>query len=1231
MATILIVDDRPTNREFLVTLLGYGGHRLLEAGDGAEGLGAVRDGRPDLVIADILMPTMDGYEFVRRLRADPAVADTRVIFFTAHYHEPEARRLAAACGVADVLTKPCEPEAVLRTVEAALGPAPAPASAPVPPAVAFDRDHLALLTDKLSRQADEARRSAERLTALVELGLQLGSERDPGRLLQGFCDAAREIVGARYAVVGVPDGPGTGYRHVLTGGMDVGTVARVGRPGPLGGVLGSVLAAGRCFRAGNHGGLEAAGVPASFPPASALLAAPVVSPTRVHGWVCLLDKVGADAFTDEDERFARMLAAQVGRVYENGTLYTDLLRHSSKLAEEVAARERSEAALRESEGRFRGAFEHTGVAMVITDTDNRFVRVNAAFARLFGYTPPEMLGMTMAGVTHPDDLAESLARREDLLAGAEQFFQIEKRYRHRGGHTFWGLTNVSLVRDADGRPILYVGQVQDITERKRAEADLRRTADLLKAVADGTTDAVYVKDRDGKYLMFNEAAARFVGRPVADVLGRDDTVVFDPESARLIRDRDRQVMASGRVETDEETLTAAGVTRTYHATKGPYLDARGTVIGVLGISRDITDRKRAEEELRRSQALLSVASRVGRMGAWSVVLPSGRVEWSEELRAILDLPPGPAPGVEEGLGFYTPEYRAHVTAAFSACVRDGVSFDLEAQVETPRGRRLWVRVIGEAVRDAGGAVVRAQGAFQNISERKQAEETLRLRDRAIEAVALGILITDPTRPDNPIVYANNGFERLTGYTAAEYVGRNGRFLQGKDTDPGAAARVREAIQTGQPCTVEILNYRKGGTPFWNDLSVSPVQDAAGRLTHFVGVQTDVTARRTLEEQFRQSQKMEAVGRLAGGVAHDFNNLLTIINGYGELLLGTLPASDPSRDLIRQMVSAGERAAGLTRQLLAFSRKSIIAPELLDLKAVVADVERMLRRVVGEDVSLAVTANLTVGAVRADRGQIEQVLMNLVVNARDAMPTGGKLDIEVRDTELDEGYARSHPDARPGPHVLLAVADTGCGIDAATLARVFEPFFSTKGELGSGLGLATVHGIVKQGGGHVAVESEVGRGTTFRVYLPRAEAPKAAEASRADRPALPPGGETVLLVEDEDAVRGLTRHVLRDCGYTVLEARDGAEAVRLAGQYQGRIDLLVTDVVMPRMSGREVAQRVAERHAGAKVLFVSGYTDDAVVRHGILEAEVAFLQKPFTPASLAAKVRDVLDSPASCHP
>jgi two-component system cell cycle sensor histidine kinase/response regulator CckA len=389
----------------------------------------------------------------------------------------------------------------------------------------------------------------------------------------------------------------------------------------------------------------------------------------------------------------------------------------------------------------------------------------------------------------------------------------------------------------------------------------------------------------------------------------------------------------------------------------------------------------------------------------------------------------------------------------------------------------------------------------------------------------------------------------------------------------------------------------------------------------------VTDRRRLEEQLHQASKMEAVGQLAGGVAHDFNNLLTVITGYGALVADALPPGDPVRELVGEMVRAGERAAGLTRQLLAFSRKQVLSPRVVDLNAVVADTERMLRRLIGADVDLAARLQPNLGRVRADPGQVEQVVMNLAVNARDAMPRGGKLTVETRDVELGEDYCRTHPEARPGPHVLLAVSDTGCGMTEEVRLRIFEPFFTTKGPgKGAGLGLATVFGIVKQSGGSVEVYSEVGVGTTFKVYLPRADAPAAADATGPVQAAVTRGTETLLVAEDEPAVRALTCHVLRSAGYTVLEAETGEEAVRVADRHAGPVHLLVTDVVMPGGGGRELAETLAERHPGARVLFLSGYTADAVVRHGILGERADFLQKPFTPAALARKVREVLDRP-----
>jgi PAS domain S-box-containing protein len=383
---------------------------------------------------------------------------------------------------------------------------------------------------------------------------------------------------------------------------------------------------------------------------------------------------------------------------------------------------------------------------------------------------------------------------------------------------------------------------------------------------------------------------------------------------------------------------------------------------------------------------------------------------------------------------------------------------------------------------------------------------------------------------------------------------------------------------------------------------------------------DVTERRRLEEQFLQAQKMEAVGRLAGGVAHDFNNLLTVINGYAEMLLEDLGGVGAFAEHARAIRKAGERAAALTRQLLAFGRKQIVAARVLDLNAVVLGAEDMLRRLIGEDILLSHDLRPGLGLVRADPTQMEQVVLNLALNARDAMPRGGCLSIMTRDVDAGE-----HDDGDcPGPCVMLAVADTGHGMTDEVRRHLFEPFFTTKeAGTGTGLGLATVYGIVKQAGGHIEVETGPARGTTFRVYLPRTEGPAAEEGPSEECPPAP-GSETVLLAEDEDEVRALARHVLRAGGYAVLEARDGDEALSLAGRHPGRIDLLLTDVVMPGLGGRQLAERLRALHPEARVLYLSGYTEDAVVRHGVSREEVHFLQKPFLPAALARKVREVLD-------
>jgi two-component system cell cycle sensor histidine kinase/response regulator CckA len=532
------------------------------------------------------------------------------------------------------------------------------------------------------------------------------------------------------------------------------------------------------------------------------------------------------------------------------------------------------------------------------------------------------------------------------------------------------------------------------------------------------------------------------------------------------------------------------------------------------------------------------------------------------------------------------------------------------------------------------AVMRELREREGRQARRRAEEELRQSEmrfrRLFESGIVGILVTDV---QGGLYEANDAYLRISGYSREELLSGAVRWTdltapEFHHLDEVAVEQLK-TLGIARPWEKEYVRRDGSRVPVLVTVAALDYPGCISVVVELTEQKRAELALRRTEEQLRQSQKMEAIGNLAGGVAHDFNNLLSVILSYSTLLADDMTPSDPRRADLAEIQAAGRRAANLTRQLLAFGRKQILQPKIVNLNDVVAGMERMMQRLIGADVDLTVLAGSDLGKVRVDPGQIEQIVMNLAVNSRDAMPEGGKLTIETANVELDERYVAEHLGAAAGPHVMLAVTDTGTGMDKATQARMFEPFFTTKAMgKGTGLGLATVFGIVQQSGGTVWVYSELGRGTTFKVYFPQADPASVTKVHDSVAPkGAPVGGtETILLVEDEESVRVLARTILRRLGYHVIEAQSGGDAFLICEQHTATIHLLLTDVVMPRMSGRQLSERLHTMRPAMKVLYMSGYTDNSIVHHGVLDSGVAFLQKPITPETMARKVREVLDAP-----
>ncbi|MDD2467841.1 MAG: PAS domain S-box protein [Desulfobulbus sp.] len=667
--------------------------------------------------------------------------------------------------------------------------------------------------------------------------------------------------------------------------------------------------------------------------------------------------------------------------------------------------------------------------------------------------------------------------------------------------------------------------------------------------------------------------------------------------------------------------------------------------------------KKAQEELLFNYALLRIAGNTAKLGGWSVDLETNISTWSEVVANIHEMPNSYAPGVTEGIRFYAPEWQDRITQVFTNCAEKGISYDEEMEIITRTGRRVWVRTTGEAVKDSEGKIIKVQGSFQDITERKQSlhalqevnikleanqKATLNILDDlkaeiqirkakeaelqkvmlAIEQAGETILITDP---DGKIQYVNPAFETASGYTPAEAIGKTSAILKSGQQDEALYQNLWETIASGQVWKGRLVNKRKDGKLYTEAATISPVFDATGKIINYIGVKRDITAQLELTAQFQQAQKMESVGRLAGGVAHDYNNMLSVILGYTEMALEKVPPSDPLHEDLQLVFDAARRSTDITRQLLTFARKQTISPVVLDLNTTVDGMLKMLLRLIGEDISLVWMPAFKVWPVKFDPSQLDQILANLCINARDAIKGVGKVTIETANVSFDEAYCAMHRGFTPGAFVMLAVSDDGCGMDKKTLNQIFEPFFTTKGiGKGTGLGLATVYGIVKQNHGFINVYSEPNNGTIFKIYIPQDSA-GIEDQKDAKSPRLPLArGETILLVEDEPALLVMVKRLLESLGYTVLSAASPSKALNLAKNHIGEIHLLLTDVIMPEMNGRDLAHQLVGLCPRTKHLFMSGYTAEVIAHQGILDKGVNFIQKPLSKKDLAAKVREILD-------
>jgi two-component system cell cycle sensor histidine kinase/response regulator CckA len=893
-------------------------------------------------------------------------------------------------------------------------------------------------------------------------------------------------------------------------------------------------------------------------------------------------------------------------------------------------------ALEGSEALQRTLLDSALDCIVCTDGESRITEFNAAAERTFRIPRSVALGKDFAETLLPPNLRDRYRRELFVSPSSASLDVMGNRLEATGmrsdGHEFPAEFTVTKIAIAG--KVTFTISIRDITARNRAE----EAVVWLAAIVESSQDAIYGGDLNGRLSSWNKGAELMYGYTAEEAIGKNVSFLVPPgrpDELPLLTEKLRTGLRTHNYETVR--VAKDGTLLDVSVSISSVLDSAGSLIGVSAIARDITSQKRSEEALQKANETSVYASPIPIVAAdanshITVWNPAAErlFGWTEE--EVIGKPnPSIPPGEEAG------------ASALHKRLLSGLTLTgVEVQRRKRDGSFVAVSLCATPLWDANHEVRGIIGFLTDITERKRAEEALRKAEEKyrgiFENAVEGIY---QTTTDGKYIAANPALARMLGFDSPEELVNTRSDIRNQEyVNPELREEfVRKMEHHGLVQNFEYQVYRKDGRIILVSESAHAVRDAAGKILHFEGTVQDVTQHRELEQQLRQMQKIEAIGRLAGGVAHDFNNILMAISSYSELLARKLADKDPSHRYAEEILRATNRGSSLTQSLLAFSRKQVISPKVVDLNTLVAEQTEMLKRLIPENIELKFVPRGALGRVKVDPSQIEQVVMNLSINARDAMPHGGEILIETDNAELDAAYLE-HTDLHyadlndadgglqkptgAGKYVMLAVSDNGCGMDAETRAHIFEPFFTTKAQgKGTGLGLATVFGIVQQSAGHIFLQSEPGSGTTFKIYLPRVQEEARLDDGAATCNVSVRGDETILLVEDQEAVRESAAEYLADNGYTVFKASRGSEALDIAERHDQPIHLLLTDVVMPQMSGRELSEKITRIHPETKVIFMSGYSNNLLSNRQILDPKHELLQKPFRLAALGQRIREAL--------